>query len=73
MIQTAFGHEQMYIRFETDVAAESMDGIDHTDTCTGRSVVDDFACGSGSNLQEEFQQRLVDVGERPQDGQKHAL
>ena len=40
--------------FETEVAAEGMDGVNYADTQAGSDVVNDFTDGLIGNLQEEF-------------------
>ena len=52
------------MRFEAEVAAEGLDGVDHADAQAGSDVVNDFTRGLSGILQEEFQQRAVGVEER---------
>lgn len=54
--QAAFGHHQMNMGFEAEVAAEGMDSVDHADTQAGVEVVNVFTHGLSGDLQEVFQQ-----------------
>jgi hypothetical protein len=55
------------MRFESEVAAESMDSVGHADAHIWIEIFQDFTHGPSGDLQEEFQQRAVGVKERPQE------
>jgi hypothetical protein len=55
------------MRFEAEVAAEGMDGVDHADVHIWIKIFQDFTDGLSGKLQEEFQQQAVGVEERPQE------
>ena len=65
--QTAFGDDQVNMRFEAEVAAEGMDGVDHADAHIWIEIFQDFTDGLSRDLQDEFQQRAVGEEERSQE------
>ena len=59
--EAAFGHDQMNMRLETQVAAEGVDGVDHADLDAGVELSCHLTDGFGGGLQQDLQQLAVVV------------
>jgi hypothetical protein len=65
VFQVAFGHHQVDVRFEAQVAPARVKGVDHADANARVEILHQFTDSLRSCLQEHFQERAVGVKVRP--------